>query len=311
MVLYLRRLKQNAIEMKAGFKNLLLLTTLTLTCAALFAQGPKLPQKSPAASVGYTVGLTDIDIEYSSPAVNDRKIWGKVVPYGELWRAGANAATTIEFSTDVNLEGKELAAGKYAFFLITREGKDAEWTAVFNKVHDQWGAYRYDESQDALRVDVKPQFKSVNQERLTYSIHDQDVDKGYIKMAWAKARVYLRFKVDVLEPALASVDEALEDASEEDKWVILAQGASFLLDNEWETRQAMEWADKSTSLFDHSWNWYIKARAQAASGDYSGALASVEKSKQVYEANSEDNFYKNAQDEITKNVADWKAKAGS
>ena len=297
--------------MKTGFKNLLLLTSLSLTCVVLFAQGPKLPQKSPAASVGYTVGMTEINISYNSPAVDEREIWGNIVPYGEIWRAGANSATTIEFSTDVNVEGQSLPAGKYAFFLIPAEGADAKWTVIFNKTHDQWGAYRYDEAEDALRVEVKPQFKSVNQERLVYSIHDQAIDKGYIKMAWEKARVYFRFKVDVLEPAMASMDEALENASEEDKWVVYAQGASFLLDNEWETRQAMEWADKSTSMFDHSWNWYIKARAQAASGDYSGALASVEKSKQVYEANDEDDFYKNAEEEIAKNVADWKAKAGS
>lgn len=297
--------------MKKGLKNLLLLTTLAITTSLAMAQDLELPQKSPASSISYTVGLTKITIDYSSPAVNERAIWGEVVPYGEMWRAGANAATTVEFSTEVNLEGKQLAAGKYAFFVIPQEGDDAKWTLIFNKVHDQWGTYNYDEAQDAIRVDVKPQFKKVNQERLTFSIHDQAIDKGYFKLAWEKARVYVRFKVDVLEPALASVEKALETAKEDEKWITYAEGAMFLLDNEWETRQAMEWADKSTSLYDHSWNWYIKARAQAASGDYTGAVASAAKSKEVGMANEKDNFYSNAQAEIEKNVADWKTKSGS
>jgi tetratricopeptide (TPR) repeat protein len=292
--------------MKAVIKNLLSLGFAILMGTSLSAQ--ELPQKSPAASVTYTIGLTKIAIDYSSPAVRERTIMGEVVPYDQIWRAGANKATTIEFSTAVSLEGKELAAGKYAFFVIPKAGDDAKWTVIFNKVSDQWGAYQYDESQDALRVDVKPQFKKVNQERLTYSIHDQTADKGYFKMAWGKVRLYVRFKVDVLEAALANVDKALDEAKDEDKWQIYANGASFLLDMEKETKQAMEWADKSTSLKEHSWNLYIKAKAQAASGDYSGAVATTAKSAEVGMANEDDHYYENSKAEIEKSVAEWKTK---
>jgi DUF2911 family protein len=292
--------------MKAVIKNLFFVGFAALLASNLSAQ--ELPQKSPAASTAYTIGLTKITIDYSSPAIRERTIWGEVVPYDEIWRAGANKATTIEFSTDVSLEGKELVAGKYAFFVIAKAGDDAKWTVIFNKVADQWGAYQYDESNDALRVDVKPQFKKVNQERLTYSIHDQTADKGYFKMAWGKARLYVRFKVDVLEAALANVDKALEEAKDEDKWAIYAKGADFLLDLEKETRQAMEWADKSTSLREHSWNLYIKAQAQAASGDYSGAVTTAAKSAEVGMANADDHFYEDSKAEIEKTVADWKTK---
>ena len=292
--------------MKSIIKNLFFMGFAILLTSNLSAQD--LPQKSPAASVSYTIGLTKISIDYSSPAVNERTIWGEVVPYDGIWRAGANKATTVEFSTDVSLEGKPLAAGKYAFFVIPKAGDDAKWTVVFNKVSDQWGTYQYDESKDALRVDVKPQFKKVNQERLTYTLHDQTIDKGYFKMAWGKARLYVRFKVDVLEAALANVDTALDEAKDEDKWAIYANGASFLLDMEQETKQAMEWADKSTSLFEHSWNLYIKAQAQAASGDYSGAVATAAKSAEVGVANEDDHYYENSKAEIEKAVADWKTK---
>lgn len=270
----------------------------------------ELPRKSPKASVSYTVGLTGITIEYSSPAVNDREIWGSLVPYNEVWRAGANEATTITFSTDVVIEGKELPKGRYAFFIIPRRGEDAQWTAIFNREADQWGAFQYDEKKDALRIDVRPQFKQVNQERLEYSIHDQGMDRGYIKMAWEQVRVYLRFKVDVLEKALDNIYDALDKADADEKWVIYAQGADFLLENDIETRQAMEWADKSTSMHDHSWNWYIKAQLQAKVGDYSGAVTSAEKSAEIGMTNEKDNFYQNAQKEIEEKVTLWKKKSG-
>ena len=267
----------------------------------------KLPQKSLQASCGLTIGLTDIEINYSSPSVDGRKIWGGLVPYNEVWRAGANAATTIEFNTEMNIEGTVIPAGRYAFFIIPRAG-DAEWTAIFNKQADQWGTYKYDESRDEARINFKPQMKSVDEERLLYSIHDQGVDKGYIKLAWGTARIYLRFRVDVLEPALANVDKAIETAKEDEKWIIYAQGASFLLDNDWQIRQAMEWADKSTRLHDHSWNWYVKARAQAASGDYTGAMTSVEKCRQLGTSNPADKFYANSREVVEASYQEWRGR---
>ena len=286
-----------------------ILMMLFLGIATIMAQ-PELPRKSPKASVSYTVGLTTVEINYCSPAANDRELWGEVVPYDEIWRAGANEATTISFSSDAMVEGKKLAAGTYSFFVIPREGESAKWTLIFNTVADQWGAYRYDESKDALRVDIEPRFTKVQQDRLTFSVHDQSIDKGYIKLAWGKARVYARFLVDVLEPALANVDKALEEAEPGTEWEIYARGASFLLDNDFETRQAMEWADKSTSQFSHSWNWWIKAKAQAKSGDYTGAIESAEKSAEVGMSSDEDKFYENNRKEIQSTVNEWKEHTG-
>jgi tetratricopeptide (TPR) repeat protein len=267
----------------------------------------QLPQKSLKAGCSLTIGLTDIEISYSSPSVDGRNIWGGIVPYDEVWRAGANEATTMEFGTEINIEGTVLPAGRYAFFVIPRQG-DKEWTAIFNKQADQWGTYKYDPSLDEARINFKPQMKSVDEERLVYSIHDQGVDKGYIKLAWGKARIYLRFRVDVLESALENVDKALETAREDEKWIIFAQGASFLLDNDWQLRQAMEWADKSTRLHDHSWNWYVKARAQAASGDYTGAMTSIEKCRQLGTSDPADKFYVNSKEEVEASYREWRGR---
>ena len=280
--------------------------TVVIVCFSTGYSQPELPRKSPQASTAFTIGLTEVRIDYSSPAVNERTIWGDVVPYDQVWRAGANEATTIEFSTDARVEGQELAKGKYAFFIIPRE--DGNWTAIFNKDSEQWGAYRYSEDKNALTVEVKPQFKSISQERLTYSIHDQAMDKGYIKFAWEKIRVYLRFSVDVLGPAMTNVREAIAEAEEDEQWMMFAQGADFLLEAEQKMGTAMEWAKTSTDLFDHSWNWWVLARVYAHQEDYASAVECAEKSVELGATSTADNFFKNNGKTIRKDLATWRGK---
>lgn len=287
-------------------KTILSLAGALLFCISAFAQ-LDLPRKSPKASISYTVGLTTISITYSSPAVSERKIWGSLVPYDKVWRAGANEATTMEFSTDINIEGKALSAGKYAFFLIPKE--EGEWTAVFNKKADQWGAYEYSEEEDALRVDITTKTTRVNQERLEYGIVDQAMDKGYIRFAWGKKRAYIRFAVDVMDKALANIEKALEGAEEDQKWGIYGQAADFLSMSEEHLDQALEYAEKSTAMFEHSWNYWVKAQIQALKGDYKGAVASAAKSKEVGMANEKDTFYADSKMVIEKKVTEWKKKS--
>ncbi|MBJ6107384.1 DUF2911 domain-containing protein [Hymenobacter sp. BT523] len=123
---------------------------------------------SPAATATGKIGATDVTVNYSSPGVKGRKIFGGLEPYGKVWRAGANEATTVEFSKDVTVEGKPLPAGKYGFFVIPAE-KD-KWTVIFNKVPNQWGAFKYDDKQDALRVMVTPRKSASVTERLVYEV---------------------------------------------------------------------------------------------------------------------------------------------
>jgi len=146
---------------------------------------------SPKASVSQTVGFTDITISYSRPGVKGRKIWGGLVPYDKVWRAGANEATKITFSTDVMIEGKKLSAGSYGFFTIP--GKN-EWTLIFNKVADQWGAFEYNEAEDALRINVKPE-KGNFTEWLRYEITKTGDNTAAISLEWENLKV--PFKVEV------------------------------------------------------------------------------------------------------------------
>ena len=146
---------------------------------------------SPKAAVIQTVGFTEVRIDYSRPGVKKREIWGKLVPYDAVWRAGANEATKITFSTDVAVEGKMLKKGSYSLFAIP--GKN-DWTLIFNKVANQWGAFEYNESEDALRVKVKTE-KAIWQEWLSYTINKASETSAVIRLEWEKIKV--PFKVEV------------------------------------------------------------------------------------------------------------------
>jgi len=144
-------------------------------------------QKSKKQHIEGAIGKTKIKINYSAPSVKGRVIYGDLVPYGEVWRAGANANTTIEFSKNVTINGHKLNAGKYGFFIIPT--KDNQWTAIFSKKNNAWGAFSYKESEDALRVKVKAIDNKEPIEKLSYEI----IKEG-IKFSWADKHLILKVK---------------------------------------------------------------------------------------------------------------------
>ncbi len=284
-------------------KSLLTLSLcLLLGTLGLSAQQLELPQKSPKASVSYMVGLTKVTVDYSSPAVHDREIWGQLVPYGEVWRAGANEATTVEFSTDVKVEGENLPAGKYAFFLIPE--KEGKWTAIFNKVADQWGAYNYDDGKDALRVKVETKTANDSEERLNYSIVDQAIDRGYIRFGWEKKRAYILFRADVMAQVANNVKKAFDAAPEGDKWSVYAQASDFYADNG-EPYKALDFAEKSIKLDENSRNLWAKAKAEAKMEKYKDAVKTAKKALQVGSKAENDRFYNNYNKQMTARIAEW------
>lgn len=139
-------------------------------------------QKSPRKNAKGTIGGASIEIDYGAPSVKGRKIWGGLEKYGDVWRAGANENTTVSFDKDVKVAGQTLPAGKYGFFIIPNE--TGEWTVIFSKKNDAWGAYSYSVSDDALRVSVNPEMVDDNQEELMYAIANEG-----ILFAWEKARL--------------------------------------------------------------------------------------------------------------------------
>jgi hypothetical protein len=164
-------------------KRFLLLSAIALVTIGVQAQDDKSKRPSPPAKVTETTNKgVVITIDYSQPAVKGREIGKDIAPYGKVWRTGANEATTFEVSKDVQVEGKALAAGKYGLFSIPNK---EEWVIIFNKNPNQWGAYKHSESDDALRVKVKPTKAPQFTERMTFT-----VDKsGKVSLLWGNEQV--------------------------------------------------------------------------------------------------------------------------
>ncbi len=155
------------------------LALVMATAVVAAPRGDDSKRKSKNGKAEGTAGGAQVTVEYGRPQVAGRKVWGALVPYGQVWRAGADEATTISFDKDVRIEGKPLAAGRYALFLVPSEG---DWTVVFNKTADQWGAFKYDSAQDALRVTVKP--KAVPMvEALEYAVAGDRVEMRWENLA--------------------------------------------------------------------------------------------------------------------------------
>lgn len=138
-------------------------------------------QKSPRKQANGKIGAVTVDVDYGAPSVKDRTIWGELVPYSKVWRAGANENTTISFDKDVKIDGKNVPAGKYGFFIIPNSSE--QWTIILSKKNDSWGSNGYKEADDLLRYHITPEMVDENQELLQYSIGEKTIN-----FAWAKVR---------------------------------------------------------------------------------------------------------------------------
>lgn len=172
-----------------------LLAALLLAMSHFSVAQEAKPKASPATTASGKIGDVDVTVNYSSPAVKGRQVWGGLVPYDKVWRAGANEATLVTFDKDVMVEGQKLPAGKYSLYAIPGE---KEWTMIFNKQTGQWGT-QYDEGQDALRVKVKPVAAQESSERLTYEVKEKAKNNGMLTLNWEKLQVPVSIR-----PATAS-----------------------------------------------------------------------------------------------------------
>src|SRR5262249_28402518 len=169
-----------------------------------------LPRPSQHATVMQRVGITDITINYHRPLVNQRKVWGGIVPYGQVWRAGANENTTIAFSDPVTIEGKPLAKGIYGLHMIPNEN---EWTIIFSNVHTAWGSFTYKEADDALRITVKPRTAEF-MEALSYDFDTVGTDSAVATLRWEKVAVPFTIGVNVHEVVAGSLRNQLVGLSQ-------------------------------------------------------------------------------------------------
>jgi len=213
-----------------------------------------LPLASQAAQVKQRVGVTDITITYHRPVVNGRKIWGGVVPTGEVWRAGANENTTIEFSTPVSVEGKPLPAGTYGLHMIPNADS---WTIIFSKMAVAWGSYTYSQSEDALRVEVKPRANEMK-EALEYEFEDLKPDSVTVTMKWEKVAVPFRVSVNLNDTVISSVRNQLRGRAQY-SWEPLNEAANFCLTHKTNLEDGLKWADLSIQNEERFENLSTKA----------------------------------------------------
>jgi tetratricopeptide (TPR) repeat protein len=231
------------------------------------AQSPPLtvPQPSQAASVSQTVGLTEITISYHRPRVQGRKVWGELVPYGEVWRAGANENTTIEFSTAVEVDGHPLAAGRYGFHTLPTAGA---WQVIFSSVDSNWGSFAYDAREDVLRVEVKPEAAPF-EEALAFTFDDATARETTVALRWEKLRVPFKFTVDTPEIVYQSLKRELRGSGQ--FFWRRNQAATTLLTSKVHLDDAMIWVDKSIAIQKNFANSFTKARLLGEKGDAAGA----------------------------------------
>jgi tetratricopeptide (TPR) repeat protein len=264
---------------------------------ALAQEKAKLPPPSPDASVSQNVLNTKITINYRAPGVKGREIWGKLVPLGEVWRLGANQATTIDFSEAVKVGGKEVPAGKYALFAIPAKDK---WTFIINKNAAQWGAFQYKESEDVVRVDAVPS-AAPHTEYLNIGIQLTKSSSANVVVRWEK--VMVQFPIDAnIEALAAKIKESTANAKADD-WESYMNAAQFYADNKIDVREASAMIDKSIKIKETWRNYMIKGEILASEKKNAEAIAAYEKSLAIAKDDPETKtFYTMLQDEFKKKI---------
>ena len=231
-----------------------------------------LPRQSQHALVSQRIGITDITINYHRPLVGGRKVWGGLVPYGQVWRAGANENTTITFSDPVTIEAKALDRGTYGLHMIP--GAD-EWTVIFSKNSTSWGAFTYDQSEDALRVTVKPHAADMH-EALTYDFDDVKPDAAVVELEWEKVAVPFKVAADVHAIVQASLRKQLRNLSQY-TWISWDDAANYLLTEKIDFDDALTYANKSIENEDRYDNEIAKSKVLLAMNRKDDAMAAEKK----------------------------------
>lgn len=251
------------------------LTLILLAALSLAAQNPnqiqslviQLPEASQRAVAGQRLAMTDVTIVYHRPLTHGRKIFGsQLAPYGQVWRAGANENTTIEFSSNVTVEGQPLAKGIYGLHMIPTEN---EWTIIFSKNATAWGSFFYDQKEDALRVTVKPAAAEMR-EALTYEFEDLKQESARVTMRWERAAVSFRVGVNLVETTMASLRDQLRGLIAFN-WQSFNDAAMWCIQEKTNYDEALRWADRSVQFEERFENLETKAQALKGLGRHDEA----------------------------------------
>lgn len=261
----------------------------------------ELPAPSPTATLSQKVGLTEVTINYSRPSKKDREVFGNLVPYGKLWRTGANQATKFTFADDVKIGGKDLPAGTYALFTIPGE---EEWTIIFNKNPNQGGTGNYKESEDALRVTVKSKKIADTIETLFINLEDITPTSAKIELGWESTIVHIPLEVSIDERIMASIDKSMKISAG-----TYQQAALYYQQAGKDLNQSLEWMNKALEMQEAQgnnvfWMYRQKSLIQADMKKYDDAVETAKISlEKATEAKNDDYVKMN-----TESIAEWSKK---
>ena len=254
---------------------------------------------SPASTLSQEIGISKIDLAFARPAVKGRKIWGDLVPFGQVWRAGANNATVITFSHAAKVSGKDVPAGAYGFFVIPGE---KSWTLILNKKAKQWGAYDYKKEEDLLRWEVTPQAGPFL-EYLDYRVMPSDTSSATIELGWEKLRVSFPVAFDTKAIYWTHLEDKLKQAPETD-WVPWYQAAKYCQDQAIEPQKAQAWIEKSLKAGQSFWNHETAARIDKDAKRLPEALAHLQKAIDLSKPGGAPKEYT---ENLEKELTAWKA----
>ncbi|MBC6608999.1 DUF2911 domain-containing protein [Hymenobacter sp. BT188] len=261
-----------------------------------------LPQASPHAYVLQTIGLTDVSVDYHAPGVRGRQIWGQLVPWGQVWRAGANENTLITFSAPVKINGEPVPAGKYSFYVLPQDNQD--WQLILNRVTTHWGSEGYDAKDDLLRVPVSSETAPMY-ETLVYWFSEVKPTTARLNLSWEKRTVSMTIETNVHEQVIKGIEKTL--ASAPSNWQLLAQAADYLVQNNLQGELALRYINESIRLKDVYMNNWIKARLLASKQDYTTAIVYARKAIKL--GDKGDDTFKSQLPSMRVALTDWQAKA--
>ncbi|WP_395066891.1 DUF2911 domain-containing protein [Flavobacterium sp.] len=263
----------------------------------------KTPQASPKSTVEQVVGLTTVDLEYSRPSAKGRIIFGDLVPFGKIWRTGANSNTLISFSDDVTIDGKTLAKGKYSLYTLP---KADNWEIIFYKTTDNWGnPEEWKEENVVLRANAKPIMTNRNVETFTLAINNVNNDSADLEIAWEKTVVALKFDVPTQKTAIASITKALAGPSAGDYF---SSGQYFFQSNA-DMNKALEYVNKAIAMTKTGEDvpfWYLRQKSliQVKLNDKKGAIETAKLSLTGAEKAKNNDYVKMN----TESIAEWSKK---
>jgi len=284
------------------------LAALLLTAPVLLVAQNRLPplRESPAASVSLDLGVSEFKITYHRPAVKGREIWGKLVPYGQVWRTGANEPPLISFGADAKVDGKDVPKGTYAFYAIPE--KD-QWTLILYRNTKLWGSFNYDTKDDQLRWTVKPEAKAgPGTEYLSYFLIPTSDHTARVEMHWEKLRVAFTLDVDVHGAYRKLVLEKIAAAKADDPKdaVLFFQAAQYYFKQNLEPAQQQAWLDIACKGWESFWPFELRARVQQKAGKKAEAVADMEKAIQLAKT-AKNAPPKEYTENLEKDLAAWKA----